>query len=376
MNNLIKNILLVIFSTVIGILFAELFARLLINGPDQKPSTGDPYKLYEFDNKLGWKNKSNYQGVFERDEFKFEVNFNSEGMREKEVFIKKPKNKKRIAVMGDSFTWGVGVKDSERFTNIVENKNNDRFEVLNFGVSGYGPIQYLLQLDKILEFNPDIIFIAFCLGNDFADNVFYNRYGYYKPFTVLNDSSEIDVHGYPLPRVHEFNTNYQFVEHPFLKSILKNSQLNSLIHSFLLKKGYIVQKFPNQAGHIGTDEHQRDIYIPNFSEQSTMYMKDMSDVNKKILAKIRDRLKTKNIKLSIIVTPTKCEYGSCFRPFDYKKNNNARNLLIEDLKELKINYIDNTDSLNLVDFWEDDGHWRPSGHIKIADGILKWLLNE
>ena len=65
---MIKNILLVIFSTVIGILFAELFARLLINGPDQKPSTGDPYKLYEFDNKLGWKNKNQIPKSYVRQE--------------------------------------------------------------------------------------------------------------------------------------------------------------------------------------------------------------------------------------------------------------------------------------------------------------------
>ena len=37
--------------------------------------------------------------------------------------------------MGDSFTWGIGVEDSDRFTEIVEKNNTSNYEVLNFGVS-------------------------------------------------------------------------------------------------------------------------------------------------------------------------------------------------------------------------------------------------
>ena len=385
-KTIFKNLLLIMFSLIIGLLLAEGFVRLFIASSNQweiiseikayKTSTGNPYKFYDFDSELGWKNKSNYRGIFQRDEFKHEVTLNNERMRDKEVSRKKQKNKQRIAVMGDSFTWGVGVKDSERFTNIID-KNNNNYEVLNFGVSGYGPLTYFLQLDNILKFNPDIVLIAFCLGNDFSDNVFYRRYSYYGPFTVLSNNPKIEVHGYPLPQVNEFYKNYQFIDFPLLKSILKNSKLYSLIHSYLSREGYIKQKFyehiHTQLGHIGADEFQRDIYYPNFQSESSIYKDDMSFVNKKILSKIKDILVEKNIKFSVVVAPTKCEYGGCYIPYDYKNNNHARNLLLNNLKDLKIDYIDSTDSLTLKDFWEKDGHWRPSGHNKIADGVLKWL---
>ena len=96
----------------------------------------------------------------------------------------------------------------------------------------------------------------------------------------------------------------------------------------------------------------------------------MADVNSKILSKIKEKLELANIGFFVVIIPTKCEYGECFPPYDYKKNNNARNLLINNLQKNKISYFDPVDLINLNEFWSTDMHLRPSGHIKIADGIL------
>ena len=389
LNIILKNTLLVFCSLLIALIIAELIARFFVDDSTNRGAINNIYKFHEFDSKLGWKNKSNYSGTFEREEFKYNVSTNSEGMRYKEIQKDRLNNKKRIAGMGDSFTWGVGVKDSDRFTDIVENKSNEKYEVLNFGVSGYGPLRYLIQLDKVLEFNPDIVLLTFCLGNDFVDNVFFNRYGYYGPFTILDNKPEIEIYGYPIPKVGEFH-DYLGTSYPFLNSFLEKSKLYYLINLFIRKLNtekigsnfkYTNQQGHSQSGHLGADENQKDIYVPNHSNDAKLFGLDLAVVNKKILSKISDRLAEQNVKFSIVVAPTKCEYNQCL-PSSLKEqdnkgnNNNARNLLLNDLRELGIHYIDSTDSINLNDFWEIDSHWKPSGHVKISNDILKWLSNK
>ena len=393
LTNLLKNISLFLSSVFIALLLAEGLARIFLNDV-HNTEPDNIYRFFEFDDKLGWKNKSNYSGIFKRQEFEYKVNINSEGMRYKEIQKEKSKDKKRIAVMGDSFTWGVGVEDSDRFTEIVEKNNTSNYEVLNFGVSGYGPLRFFLQLDKVLEFNPDIILLTFCLGNDFADNVFYKRYDYFGPYTVHDNKPELQIYGYPLPRSGEF---YNFIDvyMPSLKSFFEGSRLYYLSNLFL--RNLNTEKLPRaeggesprylyknqigftQAGHIGASEIQKDIYVPNHSNEAKLYAQDMAAVNKKILSKINNRLKAKNIIFSVIVGPTKCDYGLCFpglsQNIDGNLNNNARNLLINDLNDLEIDFIDPSDSMSLDDFYDIDSHWLPRGHIKIANHILKWLSN-
>ena len=69
---------------------------------------------------------------------------NGLGFREKEFEKKKNKNVFRILVFGDSFTFGVGIDNDHRYTNLLEEMLNDgkkEYEVLNFGVPGYSTDQ-------------------------------------------------------------------------------------------------------------------------------------------------------------------------------------------------------------------------------------------
>ena len=57
------------------------------------------------------------RGVFKRSEFTNAIAINNDGMRYHEVG---PKSGYRVAVLGDSFTWGHGVEEAQRFTDLVE----------------------------------------------------------------------------------------------------------------------------------------------------------------------------------------------------------------------------------------------------------------
>jgi lysophospholipase L1-like esterase len=100
------------------------------------------------------------------------ISTNRFGMRWREVPVSKPAGKRRIAFMGDSFVfgcWSSGIETS--LVGVFERAISPvRFEVLNFGVGGYGPADLQLQLDEeVARFEPDFVIVVFFAGNDFRD---------------------------------------------------------------------------------------------------------------------------------------------------------------------------------------------------------------
>jgi hypothetical protein len=79
--------------------------------------------------------------------------FNSDGLRDRYNYSRdKPSNVFRIAIFGDSFTFGLYLNITDVFTEILEDRLNSlncskKIEVLNFGVGGYD-ISYMIELFK------------------------------------------------------------------------------------------------------------------------------------------------------------------------------------------------------------------------------------
>jgi lysophospholipase L1-like esterase len=90
---------------------------------------------------------------------------NKYGYRDREVGPKDP-NRYRIAVIGDSFTWGQGIEARERFTNLIEDALGPRYEVLNLGIPAHDMPQHLEVLDQALTAQPDFILLQLFI-NDF-----------------------------------------------------------------------------------------------------------------------------------------------------------------------------------------------------------------
>ena len=94
------------------------------------------------------------------------LDHNSSAMRDIEYSFLKEKGLYRIAVIGDSVTYGLGVEKNQVYTEVLENEinknNSERVEVLNFGVPGYNAFQdYMTVKSKVLKFNPDCVIMTF-----------------------------------------------------------------------------------------------------------------------------------------------------------------------------------------------------------------------
>lgn len=160
-----RLLLLPILGAAFGILIFELFLRVT-NIVPMFPALTEKSAL------LGWEYIPLSSALYKSTEFAVNVKINSQGFRGPSVTIPKPQDVKRVAVLGDSFVAGLQVEEDALLTAKLQellSQNSQRFEVLNFGVSGYGIDQKYLMLQKrIPKYNPDLV-VLFLSTNDIND---------------------------------------------------------------------------------------------------------------------------------------------------------------------------------------------------------------
>jgi lysophospholipase L1-like esterase len=102
-------------------------------------------------------------------EFDIFVKINSLGFRDYEYPLTK-KKKYRVAVIGDSFTFGWGVDLEDCWVKILEKELNASgldFEILNLGKGGASPADYAQTAEKIISvLKPDLVVVAALQAND------------------------------------------------------------------------------------------------------------------------------------------------------------------------------------------------------------------
>lgn len=106
------------------------------------------------------------------------VQVNQDGLRDREHTQNKPPNTLRIAVLGDSFAEAIQVNQEDTFWSLIERElpqcqgiNQQKVEVINFGVGDYGTAQELMTLKhQVWQYSPDLIILAIFTGNDIINN--------------------------------------------------------------------------------------------------------------------------------------------------------------------------------------------------------------
>src|SRR6185436_9536823 len=157
----------------------------------------DAYYTFDvYDASRGWRTKPN---VRELKVFNNKIlNTNSQGFRGKTEFpYSKNKQKLRILILGDSFTFGDEVSDDETYSHYLQ-EMLPHTEVINMGVHGYGHDQMLILLkEEGIKYHPDIVILGF-LPLDMPRNLLEFR-DFAKPRFVL-DRGELKLTGTPVPR--------------------------------------------------------------------------------------------------------------------------------------------------------------------------------
>jgi SGNH hydrolase-like domain, acetyltransferase AlgX len=103
----------------------------------------------------------------------YDFHLNSRGYKDVEYKLEKEAGTYRIVALGDSFAFGV-VPYRYNYLTLLEQQldGNARTEVINMGIPGIGPQDYLAMLaNEGLELQPDMVLVSFFVGNDFWDTM-------------------------------------------------------------------------------------------------------------------------------------------------------------------------------------------------------------
>jgi lysophospholipase L1-like esterase len=145
------------------------------------PFTPEPEgTIFIQDRELGWKLKPNSEGLWGPSSTK--VKINGKGLRGMELNYAKPAKVTRILYLGDSVTFGYGIKNYKdtfpyQVEAILEKDIGRDIETINAGIGGYSPWQEYLYLSREgTKYNPDLVVVAFVL-NDVTEKFELIRFG-------------------------------------------------------------------------------------------------------------------------------------------------------------------------------------------------------
>lgn len=164
-------ILLILLAVMLPLLGAEIALRALYRDQDV---TGTYWGLHAFepDDVLGYRHAAGYRGrVYRSGVFDCPVEISAYGLRQVGVDsqIEYPR---KILLLGDSFTFGLGVREESTFASLMQSSlNAEGIGVINAGQTGYSAEQeVMLGMRLASVMRPAVIILCLFLDNDIKDD--------------------------------------------------------------------------------------------------------------------------------------------------------------------------------------------------------------
>lgn len=346
-----KNLLLLFMIIILFILGFEIFLRLIADTPVVFSDIKIP------DKELLSVNKKSISQIEKTKEYFTNVTINRCGLRDDDInscYFEK-NNSYKILVLGDSFTFGMGVNNNETYPYYLEQLLNNS-EVLNAGVIAYGTAQEELHLEKLLaEINPDLVILGF----------------------YINDISEIGKLSKIVPPQTEQIENHIFSN---LKGLLKK---NVCIYKFLtdtiseipvlriwLTKKGIVSYSVAEIYFIYADNPPE--YFQDYKKEAKNLILEMANLSNDFLLVYLPEESNFNKKMW-----EEIEYYNLNFINSTSNMNTPINFLREITNKGKIDFLDLTEvfaeEYDSGLYLKQDGHFSVKGHSLVATEINKFL---
>ena len=343
-RGMLINVSLIILSILFALVLSEIALRLVGFVPLYVSPERDQF--WEYDSLLGWEHEPGQEGIFETQQFRTSVQINDKGLRDRPHTYERQNDQERILVLGDSFAWGYGVEESERFSQLLE-KSID-VEVINAGVSGYSTDQELLWYqNEGNKYDTDLVLLV-VTGNDVGDNdqQLVNNI-YYKPKFVL-EGDELVLKGYPVPKTS-----------PQGKFAYSLSQRSALAY-------FLVQRYFDALSLYGKFKANSDRTI---SSSSTMEAStDPFKLTIALIDEIRKAAEERKAKFMIVTNGRWWNSRSGENYHDFVADLRANHFLVLDVESLP---GFNPEEMLIL----GDGHWSQAGHKFVAKEIKALIEN-
>jgi hypothetical protein len=294
----------------------------------------------------------------------FHLETNSLGLRDGEHDLQKAPGAFRVLLLGDSMSMAEGVELPETYIKQFEKKANEqgsskKVETINAAIRGYGNDQEVVLFERIgMQFQPDLVILAFFEGNDFDDNrqgsIFQLKDGALIKTTPTEENSQKMRYYNQQIRIQNF-PGYRFlVGHSHLVNFLRKKYAAYLTHRALT----IDKRRPEDRSNEGQTVSEAD-----WNLTTQILMRWNADCRKiksvPLILFIPDINNIRTYKKSM---PHKLRTDQRMRNFA-----NANNILFINLTDLF------TRDQNVENLYLPDGHLSPPGHDIVADEITRFL---
>ena len=167
MRDLLKGIAALFISLLIFMVVLEvtlqIYTRLFIYYDVEMSRYAVEVKEKSANPKIGHEHQPNASAYL----MGVDVDINSDGLRDDEYEVERNASR-RVAILGDSLTFGWGVEKSETFEVLLEQMFSERgpTEMINFGHGNYNTQQQVnLFKDKGLKYQPDDVFVFYFIND-------------------------------------------------------------------------------------------------------------------------------------------------------------------------------------------------------------------
>jgi len=306
---------------------------------------------------------------------------NSLGYRGKNIQIEKKEGVKRILVLGDSITFGIGVKDGDTYPEILEKvlkeKTRDNIEVINAGYAdSFSPDSFLVYLkNRGLELKPDIIILGFFVWNDITDlsETVWDKQDHNGLPQQISSCCRVVDQGQLRSKKSEFKYQYP---------ILRESHLFIWLVD-VLKNRFGIFKPPENVV-VKRDRYQGCILDPGCIDNFRLE----EEKTFKVMKAIKDIAQQNSIIFRVVLFPVDYQlypemgqkYGSTLYPPSDNKDF-VQKRIGEKLNTLGISYLDlypvyDTQRNKGYPFFTHDAHLNSLGHQIAGEEIAAYLLDQ
>ena len=360
-------VLTIIISATICLSLAEYGYRWYL-GRIQSSESIDP-GLLRYHGRLGWALTPGWQGRHRHHDFEVSYSIGNDSFRVQAGEVNKPTTIRRIGIVGDSFSFGLGVNDSDIFTEII-NRQSAELAVKNMSIPGYSTDQQLLLLESrrgLLKFD-DVILVVY-LANDLLDNMldYPLQVDQAKPRYVLNNNKLV-LTNYPVPR----ETKPAQLRSMTLAGVVFGDSLDSVAPRGMFSRSALWRRLVPTSPALNADE-TRYMLDTNLHEQKLLMQA--------LLLEMKTLLREQGIAFhiaalsgqSLVVNPS--SPSALFQDYvleflqGFSHDNGIS--FINIAKEMR------SQEAGTKKRWyhPNEGHLTPSGHEKVAEILLQYLAH-
>ena len=337
-KKIIINLLLIVSSVLISLIIVELLMSIIY--PNYNPANQLPYYNNEDGVHLGAKNFIGRQWDNTGD-FNVSIKINKYGFRDlKDISGSTARD---IFVVGDSFSFGFGVEENIRYSNILENLTG--LKVYNISIPGDfddydNLIKYAIKNGAIIK----NLIIGVCMENDLVDYSQTIKYKNVQPSMIMRVRNYLGNH----------STTYNYIQ--------VQCHLIDSVASFLKWIGLMNKNFKLMSGNLNISELSENYDFENIINES---------------AKRLNLIAKKYENTIVLIIPSRGLWVGT-------NKNRERNIHYQFINKLKIYDLNIIDMLEhfeaggnpLSYYFPNNGHWNEHGHQKVSEVLFQTSLNK